>query len=75
MADYDREYGPDTEMPASGKAMIVAVLANRDCRCEALKQHKVSGECGRCMALDYCKKHWPWWYFTTIGNMGADRGV
>ena len=55
--------------------MIVAVLANRDCRCEALKQHKVSGECGRCMALDYCKKHWPWWYFTTIGNMGVSDGV
>ena len=55
--------------------MIVAVLANRTCRCDALKQYNVSGECGRCMALEYVKKHWPWWYFTTIGNMGADNGA
>ena len=75
MADYDREYGPDTEMSYAGKATIVTVVAHSRCVCDSLRKHNVEGECTRCMALNYIKKHWPWWYFTTIGNMGADNGA
>ena len=75
MPDYDRDYGPDTEMSQAGKAMIVSVLGHASCRCESLRKHGLDGMCSRCIALDYCKNHWPWWYFTTIGNMGADSGA
>ena len=73
VADYDRDYGPDTPMSEGGKAMIVSVLGHAPCVCDSLRKHGVDGMCSRCKALDYCKKHWPWWYFTTIGNMGAEN--
>ena len=74
MADLDR-YGPDTPMSAGGKALLTSFVAHKDCSCAALRQNKVEGPCSRCLALDYIKKHWPWWYFTVIGNMGVSDGV
>jgi hypothetical protein len=72
MADeHDRDYGPDTEMPQMGKAMITSIVAHKDCLCETIEKHGLTGPCSRCSALDYIKQHWPWWYFTTIGNMGV----
>lgn len=75
MADYDREYGPDTEMPELAKAVITRIVAFKDCTCASLRQYQLQFDCSRCEALEHIKKHWPWWYFTTIGNMGADNGA
>ena len=71
-SDLDR-YGPDTEMAPGGKALLTSMLAHQPCVCDSLRKHNVTGMCNRCLALDYIKKHWPWWYFTTIGNMGANN--
>lgn len=73
--DFDRQYGPDKDMSGTGKAMLTYLVAQMDCRCKVMHDHGSYFPCVRCQTLQEIKEAWPWWYFTTLGNMGANRGV